>query len=375
MNMRKKLQDKAGFVFPVIGFICLGAGLLIYPDAVKKDIYQKLLYCFSLLVPTVFPFIALASFAVNSSVGHFLGRAFGFLTRYVFRLPRICAAPIIISFIGGYPSGASGISILLEKGAITKKEAGRMLLFCVNPGIAFVISFLGGAVLRNPKYGLLLYLSVVLSGLLVGAVSALFSPFPPKDGETPNEAQKGAFINSAYDASQGMLRMVGCVMLFTAILTILNESGLIPLLCGLIAKALPASVQSASAFVSLCAEITSGIGDAANAGLPPVCYAFALAFGGLCVHLQTYSFFKVFPVSKLYFTGAKVIHGLVSALVFILLQPFFQESVEVFSSMNASTVTGAGMEMGAAGGISLAMMCGAFLILCGGRKEKSTLRK
>lgn len=375
MNLKEKLSAKAGLFFPVLGFLCLAAGLLIYPDAVKKDIYEKLLYCFSLLVPTVFPFIALASFAVNSSVGQFLGKAFGFLTRYVFRLPRVCAAPIIISFIGGYPSGASGISILLEKGSITKKEAGRMLLFCVNPGIAFVVSFLGGAVLGNAKYGLLLYLAVVLSGLVVGAVSALFSPIPPKGGETQGEVQKGAFINAAFDASQGMLRMIGCVMLFTAILTILNESGLIPLICGFIAKVLPVSVQEASAFVALCAEITSGIGDAAKAGLPPVSYAFGLAFGGLCVHLQTFSFFREFPVSKLYFIGAKVVHGLLSALVFILLQPFFQESVEVFSSMNAAAFTGTGMEMGIAGGISLAMMCGAFLLLCGGRKEKTTLRK
>lgn len=371
----KKLIGNVGWLFPVAGFFCLAAGLLVYPNAVKKDIYEKLLYCFTLLVPTVFPFIALASFAVNSSVSIFFGKAFGFLTRYVFRLPQVCAAPIIISFIGGYPSGASGISILLEKGAVTKKEAGRMLLFCVNPGIAFVVSFLGGAVLQSVKAGVLLYLSVVLSGLLVGALSALFSPFPPKTPDSPVKVQKGAFISSAYDASQGILRMVGCVMLFTAILTILNESGLIALLCGLIARVFPVSLGATSAFLSLCAEITSGIGNAAASGLPPVCYAFALAFGGLCVHLQTFSFFKAFPVPKLRFIAVKTLHGLLSALTFFLLQPFFRESVEVFSSMNAPAFSSAGMEMGAAGGISLAMMCGAFLILCGGKKEQTTLRK
>jgi len=375
MNLKEKLNRKAELILPGLGFLCLAAGLLIYPDAVKKEIYEKLLYCFTLLVPTVFPFIALASFAVNSSVSLLLGRAFGFFTRYVFRLPRVCAAPIVLSFIGGYPSGASGISILLEKGAITKKEAGNMLVFCVNPGIAFVVSFLGGAVLGSARYGLLLYLSVVLSGLLVGAVRALFSPIPPRDGDLPNEVQKGAFINAAFDASQGILRIIGCVMLFTGILTILNESGLIPLFCGFISNLLSVPVGAVSAFVSLCAEITSGISGAAAAGLPPVCYAFALAFGGLCVHLQTFSFFKEFPVSKLYFIGAKAVHGLISALVFIMLQPFFQESVKVFSSMNAPAFTGTGTEMGAAGGISLAMMCGAFLILCGGQKVKTTLRK
>lgn len=375
MRLKEKLNGKAGLFFPVLGFLCLSAGLLMYPDAVKKEIFDKLVYCFSLLVPTVFPFIALSSFAVNSTVSLFLGKAFGFFTRYVFRLPGVCAAPIILSFIGGYPSGSSAISILLEKGAITKKEAGRMLLFCVNPGIAFVISFLGRAVLGSVKFGILLYLSVVLSGLLVGAVCALFCPFPPKDEELKNTAQKGAFIGAAYDASQGMLRIIGCVMLFTAILTVLNESGLIPLLCRFLSGLLPIPVSAVSAFVSLCAEITGGIGNAAAAGLPPICYAFALAFGGLCVHLQTFSFFQEFPVSKLYFIGGKIVHGLICALVFTLLQPFFQESTAVFSSMNAPVFTGAGMEMGVAGGISLGMMCAAFLILCGGRSEKSTLKK
>lgn len=134
--------------------LLLTFALLLWPVAVTGGIASSLSYCLSALVPSLFPFMVLCGFAVESSAALWLSRPLGFCARYLFRLPDCCAAPVLMGLIGGYPAGARGTSLLLEKGRITEKEARRMLMFCVNPGLAFTVTYLGIGVFGRPRAGL-----------------------------------------------------------------------------------------------------------------------------------------------------------------------------------------------------------------------------
>ena len=127
----------------VLSLLALGAGLLLFPAQARESVSKSVLTCLSSLVPSLFPFLVLASLGVRSGAGALLGRLLAPLTRHAFRLPAICGAPLLLSFLGGYPAGARGVSLLLEEKQITREQAGRMMAFCVAPGPAFVVTFVG----------------------------------------------------------------------------------------------------------------------------------------------------------------------------------------------------------------------------------------
>ena len=158
-----------------------GAALLVWPAPVTESVRASILYCLTGLAPSLFPFLALTSFVVRSGAGTVFGRGLGFLARYVFRLPACCAAPILLSWVGGYPAGARAASLLLGQGEVTEGQAARMMLFCVNPGAAFVVTYLGGAVLHSVGAGWLLFAAVTLGSLFCGVLAAWGSPVPPKN--------------------------------------------------------------------------------------------------------------------------------------------------------------------------------------------------
>ncbi len=354
-----------------LAFLCLLIALLAFPGMVRDSVKNSVLYCLTALTPSLFPFMALTSFAVNSGAGDALGGCLGFLSRYLFRLPDVCAVPILMSFIGGYPAGARGASLLLEQGKINEEQAGRMLLFCVNPGMAFVVTFLGGGVLRDFRAGWLLFFAVTISGLVLGVLSGLKSPIPEKERRGPAAPPAGALMRSVTDASRSVLTMCACIVLFSGFTAILHGAGIFQFLCRALSSAGIFTPLEWASLLSFLLEVTGGAGVAAKFRVGPVFYAFGLAFGGLCVHLQAFSFFQKFPGPRWRFFLFRFLHGLLAAGCYFVLSGFFPNGpAEAFAA--AGAVQGATALSGTlAGGLSLILMCTAFLLIAT-KSEKSS---
>ena len=74
----------------------LGAGgLLLWSQGVTAQVRASLLACLQGLVPSLFPFLVLASFLARSPAGDALGRLLTPLLRWGFRLPACLIASII----------------------------------------------------------------------------------------------------------------------------------------------------------------------------------------------------------------------------------------------------------------------------------------
>lgn len=366
---RAKLQGLS-VKFTVLALLSLMAALLAFPREVQQSVKNSILYCLTVLVPSLFPFMALTSFAINSGAGEHLGGIPGFLVRHIFRLPAPCALPILMSFIGGYPAGAKGVSLLLRQGKITEKQAGRMMLFCVNPGVAFVVTFLGGTVLHSFRIGWLLFFAVTASGILLGVLSGLKSPVPPKDNGTPTLLHGSAVTRSAFDAASAVLKLCACIVLFSGLTTLLHSCGLYQVFSRALASLKLFTPMEAAALLSFLIEVTEGVGAASSLRVGPQFFAFGLAFGGLCVHLQVFSFFSVFPSKKWKFYLFRFLHGLLAAGVYILLAKLLPGApVEAFAPAGAAQGVTA-LSGTVAGGLSLLLMCLAFLMIST-KEEKS----
>ncbi len=356
-----KLKNSLPGKLSALIFLCAGWALLVFSVPVRDNIKNSAVYCLTALIPSLFPFMALTSFAVNSGAEEALGGCLGLPTRLLFRLPSVCAVPILMSFLGGYPAGAKGASLLLEQGKIDREQAERMMLFCVNPGTAFVVTFLGG-VLGSFRTGWLLFFAVTCGGLLLGILSGLGRPLPFKGTEKSALPAGGALIRSVNDASRSVVVMCACILLFSGLNAILHSAGIFQALCGLLsAPGIFTPMESAS-LLSFLLEVTGGVGAAAQLRVGPDFYAFGLAFGGLCVHLQVFSFFQSFPGPKWKFFLFRFLHGLLAAGFFRLFESLLPGGAAETSASAAVTAVSP-LSGTLAGGLSLLLMCAAFLLI------------
>ena len=121
----RKHRDHLWETLGALGAVAFGAGLLLYPAHVQESVAASSLYCLTALVPSLFPFMVLSSFGVRSGAGEMLAKLLGPVTRTLFRLPAICGATLVLSFFGGYPAGARGVSLCWRKGRSAKSRQAR----------------------------------------------------------------------------------------------------------------------------------------------------------------------------------------------------------------------------------------------------------
>lgn len=339
-------------------------GLLLYPKPVAAAVSRSLQSCLGVLVPSLFPFVVLSTFAAHSVVGKVLARLLGFVSTHLFHLPRAATTTILMGLVGGYPSGAAGVAALLKENQISKKRAGQMMLFCVNPGSAFVISYVGVQVLKSEKAGLLMFFAILLSSILLGVLLGRLSPMP-KDHSFPlRDPAPGAMMRATQEGAKALLRMCACVLLFAALLAIAESSGLLAFLSHAGSRLFSLSVRDAKSLLLMLTEITAGIQNAAKANTHAALLTFGLAFGGLSVHMQVFSFFQTFPIEKWKYFLARFAHAGLSMVLYLGLAWHFPTANAVFLNTASQQAVRSDTLMPLTGGIALLLMCVAFLLLC-----------
>lgn len=97
-----------------------------------------------------------------------------------------------------------------------------------------------------------------------------------------------AFVQSCADGVLGMLNLCGMVVLFSSLMGILQSGGAQSMFENLLTGC-GVSKAAASSILPILFEVTGGCNRAANAGASYELMAFAIGWGGLCVHFQVYS--------------------------------------------------------------------------------------
>lgn len=318
-------------VFITIVVLALSYLTILYPKAASEGVKNGLDFCSSILIPSLFPFMVIASFVVKSGVYAIIGKVGGWSTKFLFKLPDITFATIILSLIGGYPTGAKGINSLVDKKAISENQAEFMLLFCVGAGPGFIINAVGCSLLRNFDLGVILFVSQVLASLTLGIVSSLLykkafiakshtenrSTIKHKDTSSISKA----LIMSVSDSINSIISMCGFVLLFAYIISILQASGCLDFISSILRIfSVPESISNSA--VPALLEVTTGCKIAISLNVPVELIAFILGFAGFCVHCQIFSMIN-FKFSKLKFLLARLVHGSISAVnTYVLLKIF-----------------------------------------------------
>lgn len=345
----QKAIDRGGGIFRALLILSAAAAVTLSSESCKTGVESGIELCLRVLIPSLFPFTALSVMAVKCGVCGMLGRRLGKITKGLFGLNGVLAPVILLSIIGGYPVGARGIAELKKSGEIDNRQARKAAMFCVCAGPGFLINYVGSSLYNSPTAGIVILSAQVISVIILGIAVNLFDR-NRLDYNSDTEIYpkplpfSEALVESAYSAVRCMADICAMVLIFSAATGII--SGIIPDTAALDVWRIMTEVCSA---VSLTSQ-----------KYPIEVTAFAVGFGGLCVHFQIFSALGSIRINKLLFFFVRIIQGLLTALFTRLLSFVFIRETAVFSS---GEIQGAGVFGGSVlSAITLTAVSVCFLI-------------
>ena len=258
-----------------------------------------------------------------------------------------------MGLISGYPVGAKIVSDFREKGLVTKDEGERLLCFTNNSGPLFILSSVGIALFGDTKTGLLLLFTHILSCITVGIILARISKRDKKNnllklhslnnselysGNNKFEKQEninfknfGEILTNSINSSISTLLMIGgFVVIFSVIISILNQANILDKLSKLLYPLLHLfnfDIEFAKPLLAGILELTNGVNGIASINTKfisqnIVLSAFLLGFGGFSVLLQVYSIISKTDLSIKPYLKGKFLQGVLASIYTFLALKF-----------------------------------------------------
>lgn len=297
--------------------------LFITRSSIAIEYMKKgLKLCAGAVIPSLFPFMVISELLVSCGLLT-CGRRGRFSGIYAFVLGIIC----------GFPIGARTVCAMVDRGEITPYRASRILTFCNNPGSAFVISAVGVSLFGSARLGIILYVCVILSAIVVGMVGGLFVKSDEwtvcvSSSVVANESDVAKnFTHAIQSSAAAMLTVCAFVTFFSSLLGCL----------GSLLEAI-GSPTYFSALIFAVFEISNGVGMAAEIGDMPsiILAAAALGWSGLSVHFQIMAVSSGRGISfKPYFI-AKACQGVLCAAMAVIAMKFLPFSSDVFNEISTA---------------------------------------
>lgn len=307
-------------------------GLVLMPNLCINAASRGLALCLGVIIPSLLPFFICSKILVKNGFAEKVSKPLRFLMRPLFNVPGCGAFAFVIGILSGCPVGAKTVTDMYEKSMCTRAEAQRMLCFCNNSGPLFVIGSVAIGMLGFEEAGAILYASHIISAVAVGLVMANYKrrevvkgmPYK-KSSHTSNvlgEAMTEAVSLTGY--------VCGFVIFFAVAVEILKQSGIVTIISQNFADR---NIISGILY-GMC-EMTNGISllSGLTITVPLLCaISFVLGFGGLSVILQVYGIIRKHNLSLLIFSAAKLLQGIISAMVTCVLLGFSKITLPVFAA-------------------------------------------
>ena len=295
-----------------VAFIIL---VITNPNLCTAGASKGLLLSGRVIIPSLFPFTACVLFIMKSGGLSLLGFTAPFAKK-VFHLPPEQFFLMLLSFIGGYPVGAKLLNEAVKSGELSKKNAGIMLNYCVNAGPAFIVLAVGSGILGSKKIGYILLAAHITASLIL----CLLFGFSMKNYTVVSKntvedfSASDNFVSAVSDAASTVFSVCVYVILFSTLNEYINCFS---------------ENISVLKYISPMLEVTNAIIGMRNV----VIIAFLLGFAGLSVWCQIFSMGKHIKINFAVFTLSRIAHGILSALITVLLLKAFGIAVTVSAAV------------------------------------------
>lgn len=307
----------------------LAACLVISPQACVNAGRSAAALCLDSVIPSLFPFFVCSGFFIALGLAGKAGKYLSVIMRPLFNVPGAGAAALILGIVSGYPTGALCAASLYNAGECTKIEAERLCAFCNNSGPLFIMGAVACGILNMPEIGKYLYISHILSALLVGLCFRFYGYGERKNHTAlPPSCELGRVKPAA---------TLGEVI-DTSVITILRVCAYI-ILFSVAAAVIPGG--RARPYLHSVLEITGGINALSRVIYEPLLLlptaSFFIAFSGVSVIFQVYSVISPSGLSIVPYIIGKLLQGILSFIITYAMLIYFPKTQTVFSSFSIST--------------------------------------
>ena len=299
--------------------------LIINPQKSVMYAQNGLSLCQSVIIPSLFPFFVCSGLLIYSGFCEILAKLLQPVMKPLFNINGSGAAAFVLGIISGYPLGAVTACQLYEKSYLSKTEAERLLAFCNNSGPLFILGAVGISLYHNPKIGIILYISHILSALITGIIFRFYNKnsfnAPVSAINVEDKSFSQIFSTVLANSLQSIITVCGAVIFFSVISSIITD--LIPL-----------SGNIKGAVIGLL-EFVTGVSAISQSSMPLfeklVLSAGVVGFAGLSVHIQVMSVVSKYNLSLTPYIIGKGIQGVIAMLLTIILLRLIPSGLPVFS--------------------------------------------
>ncbi len=290
-------------------FISFFAFLIILrPEISLKTALSGVILCGNVIIPSLFPFTFCVMFINKSGILKFL-KPLNPVTQFLFHLNFYEFSLFLLSLVGGYPLGAK----LLSQNGISDEKTKVMINYCINAGPAFVVLAVGKGVFKSTLIGWVLFLSQIISSLIIALFLARFLKRDKKIATPKKLGVVDNFVLSAADAADTIIKICSLVILFSVI-------------CGYI-EMLSKTLKPFAVLALLC-EVTTAVFKSQNI----LTTAFLLGFAGVSIWCQVLSLLKGIKINFILFIIFRIIHGFLSCGLTLLFLKLFKISISTISN-------------------------------------------
>lgn len=324
-NIKTSIKDSR--ISALTMFVVAAVAILKNPSATSGGAYEGLKICSSVVIPALFPFTVVAIFFQKSGALDWLGSRLNKLSLYLLSINGTEFTVLLLSLLGGYPVGAKIVDNLYSSHSLNKKQAIRLLKFCVNPSPAFFISVIGSNLLGSKKAGIILLLSNFFACILLALIYSKATRNSKNishnetnihmNTTTKHLCLSDAFVQSVSGGAEVIISICAWVTLFAAISALIKT---------VITNA------HFNAVISSFLEITFGSVEISKIGIKPYMYSLLLSFGGLSTICQIKQATNKINPSFSFIIIYRIIHGAVATIISYFLFSLLPVTYEVLSN-------------------------------------------
>lgn len=302
IKVKKKLEKKTRLY--AIFCLILACLMLLHGQELRDAIFSGMSLAATNIIPTLFPFMILSDLwasITNSNSRSVVSKTF----ERVFKINGAALTALICGMFAGFPLGVKSAAALYRAKAISKQELERLAPMVNLPSPAFVISGIGIGLFHDIKYGILLYLSVLLSSLATGLISKAKCTNSPKSDIISR--QNFVLSDSIRDAAYASLAISAYIVFFSGVIGLLSSFVQNKEILAIISTLL--EIGNSSVMLAKCPSFSQEVAA--------ILTAFALGFSGMSVHMQAFAFLPS-EISKAKYLLRKFLIGIISSLIFAL---------------------------------------------------------
>ena len=278
------------------------------------------------VIPSLFPFFIATEILCKTNIINILGKLLEKPISFLFNVPGESSFALIMGIISGYPSGAKIVSNLKSQEILSLEEAERLIAFTNNSGPLFILGAVGVSLLKNSQIGYKLFISHIISCLLVGIIFRNWKKTKrikktkklQKENKNIELKDLGEILGvSIRNSIITITNIGGFIVLFSVIISILNSSGFFIFTASIFEK-INFPIDIGNGIISGIIELTNGVKIMSQIPLTNFnisVISLLIGFGGLSVLFQVYSIISKENISIKPYIYGKILQGILSFFI------------------------------------------------------------